>query len=153
MRSTVEGAPPLTLAHDAENHPLKIVENFFRRYAHRSEPKVHQREIPMPVALRPVAPVVRLPVNLVKTAPVQKARFLGNVDNDFGSVDAFGRLLFTHGLLPFELSSALLMVAIVGAVAVARGRGKSPSHLAQPEKEETPAEQAPARPMEPPAYP
>ncbi len=44
---------------------------------------------------------------------------------DFGSVDAFGRLLFTQGLVPFELSSALLMVSIVGAVAVARGRHKS----------------------------
>jgi NADH-quinone oxidoreductase subunit J len=44
--------------------------------------------------------------------------------NDFGSIDSFGRILFTQGLVPFELSSALLMVAIVGAVAVARGRGK-----------------------------
>ncbi|MBX3205986.1 MAG: NADH-quinone oxidoreductase subunit J [Labilithrix sp.] len=44
---------------------------------------------------------------------------------DFGSVDAFGRILFSQGLVPFELSSALLMVAIVGAVAVARGRHKS----------------------------
>jgi NADH-quinone oxidoreductase subunit J len=60
---------------------------------------------------------------LVKNAPPHP-RFLSQVDNDYGSVDTFGRLLFTHGLLPFELSSALLMVAIVGAVAVARGRGK-----------------------------
>lgn len=44
---------------------------------------------------------------------------------DFGSVDAFGRTLFTQGIVPFELSSALLMVAIVGAIAVARGRHKS----------------------------
>jgi NADH-quinone oxidoreductase subunit J len=44
---------------------------------------------------------------------------------DFGSVDAFGRILFTQGLVPFELSSALLMVAIIGAVAVARGRHKT----------------------------
>ncbi len=43
---------------------------------------------------------------------------------DFGSVDAFGRIIFSHGLVPFELSSALLMVAIVGAIAVARGRNK-----------------------------
>jgi NADH-quinone oxidoreductase subunit J len=41
---------------------------------------------------------------------------------DFGSIEGMGRLLFTQGLWPFELSSALLMVAIVGAVAVARGR-------------------------------
>jgi NADH-quinone oxidoreductase subunit J len=44
--------------------------------------------------------------------------------SDFGSVDTFGRILFKDGLVPFELSSALLMVAIVGAVAVARGRTK-----------------------------
>jgi NADH-quinone oxidoreductase subunit J len=44
------------------------------------------------------------------------------LDADFGSIDAFGRLLFSDGLVPFELSSALLMVAVVGAVAVARGK-------------------------------
>lgn len=43
---------------------------------------------------------------------------------DFGSVDAFGRIIFTQALLPFELSAALLMVAIIGAIAVARGRHK-----------------------------
>jgi len=52
------------------------------------------------------------------------APFLETTPKEFGSVDAFGKILFTHGLLPFELSSALLMVAIVGAVAVARGRAK-----------------------------
>jgi NADH-quinone oxidoreductase subunit J len=44
------------------------------------------------------------------------------VDNDFGSIDQFGRVLFTYALVPFELSSALLMVAVIGAVAVARGK-------------------------------
>jgi NADH-quinone oxidoreductase subunit J len=47
-------------------------------------------------------------------------------DHDFGSIDAFGRSLFSVGLVPFELSSALLMVAVVGAVAVARGRQPDP---------------------------
>ncbi len=41
---------------------------------------------------------------------------------EYGGIEGMGRLLFTKGLAPFELSSALLMVAIVGAVAVARGR-------------------------------
>jgi NADH-quinone oxidoreductase subunit J len=41
---------------------------------------------------------------------------------DFGGIDAFGWTLFNDGLVPFELSSALLMVAVLGAVAVARGR-------------------------------
>jgi NADH-quinone oxidoreductase subunit J len=40
----------------------------------------------------------------------------------FGTIDAMGKLLFSAGVVPFELSSALLLVAIVGAVAVARGR-------------------------------
>jgi NADH-quinone oxidoreductase subunit J len=48
---------------------------------------------------------------------------------DFGSIDHFGRVLFSYGIVPFELSSALLMVAVLGAVAVARGKeshAKSP---------------------------
>ncbi len=47
---------------------------------------------------------------------------------DFGSIDAFGRTLFSDGLVPFELSSALLMVAVVGAVAVARGKQGEEAH-------------------------
>lgn len=43
-------------------------------------------------------------------------------DEGFGGIDAFGSVLFSDALVPFELSSALLMVAVVGAVAVARGR-------------------------------
>ena len=51
-----------------------------------------------------------------------------SLDGDFGSIDAFGRALFSDGLVPFELSSALLMVAVLGAVAVARGRqGEAPT--------------------------
>ena len=39
---------------------------------------------------------------------------------DFGGVEAVGKLLFTQGLVPFELATALLIVAVVGAIAVAR---------------------------------
>jgi len=45
-----------------------------------------------------------------------------SVDPSFGGIDAFGSVLFADALVPFELSSALLMVAVIGAVAVARGR-------------------------------
>jgi NADH-quinone oxidoreductase subunit J len=44
----------------------------------------------------------------------------------FGSTEAIGQLLFTDYLLPFEVASILLMVAIVGAVAVARGKQPDP---------------------------
>jgi NADH-quinone oxidoreductase subunit J len=53
-------------------------------------------------------------------------------DADFGSIDAFGRTLFASGaaggLVPFELSSALLLVAVIGAVAVARGKQGEAAH-------------------------
>lgn len=56
-----------------------------------------------------------------------KDGLLENVPSDFGSVDAIGKILFTNALIPFELSSALLMVAILGAVAVARGHQRKDS--------------------------
>ena len=40
----------------------------------------------------------------------------------FGGVRALGMHLYTDAVVPFELISLLLLVAIVGAVAVARGR-------------------------------
>jgi NADH-quinone oxidoreductase subunit J len=42
------------------------------------------------------------------------------VGEDFGTVKAVGRVLFTQYLLPFEATSVLLLVAIVGAVVVAK---------------------------------
>ncbi len=48
---------------------------------------------------------------------------MGPVDpTQFGTVRAVGRVLFTQYLLPFEATSLLLLVAIVGAVVVAKER-------------------------------
>ena len=44
------------------------------------------------------------------------------VPAEFGTVKAVGRLIFTQFLLPFEVTSLLLLVAIVGAVVVAKQR-------------------------------
>jgi NADH-quinone oxidoreductase subunit J len=41
---------------------------------------------------------------------------------EFGSTVALGTELFTTYLLPFELTSVLLLVAVVGAVILAKGR-------------------------------
>jgi NADH-quinone oxidoreductase subunit J len=41
---------------------------------------------------------------------------------DFGTVKAVGKVLYTQFLLPFEVTSLLLLVAIVGAVVVAKER-------------------------------
>ena len=48
-----------------------------------------------------------------------------------GSVEAIGKALFGEGLVVFELSGALLLVAVVGAVAVARGRQVDPTLIVE----------------------
>jgi NADH-quinone oxidoreductase subunit J len=41
---------------------------------------------------------------------------------DFGTTEAVGKLLFSDYLLPFELTSILILGAIVGAVVLAKRR-------------------------------
>jgi NADH-quinone oxidoreductase subunit J len=57
-------------------------------------------------------------------------------DPGFGGIDAFGSVLFADALVPFELSSGLLMVAVIGAISVARGR-QGIKTLSQNERDET----------------
>jgi len=56
----------------------------------------------------------------------------------FGTVEAFGAQLFSEYLVPFEVASFLLMVAVVGALAV--GRGKQPDPQLQKPDAIAPAE-------------
>jgi NADH-quinone oxidoreductase subunit J len=58
---------------------------------------------------------------LVLRAAGKPARF-GFVGPTHGSVEAVGQQLFTKAVVPFELATALLIVAVVGAIAVARSR-------------------------------
>ena len=51
----------------------------------------------------------------------------GPAARGLGTIEGIGHELFTTALVPFELSSALLLVAVVGAVAVARGRQPDPT--------------------------
>jgi NADH-quinone oxidoreductase subunit J len=44
---------------------------------------------------------------------------------EHGSVEAVGGLLFSDGIVAFELATALLIVAVIGAIAVARGRPRA----------------------------
>ena len=41
---------------------------------------------------------------------------------DFGTVEGVGMMLFTDYLLPFELTSVLILAAIIGVVAIAKRR-------------------------------
>jgi len=58
------------------------------------------------------------------------------IGQSHGSVAAVGSRIFKEGLVPFELATALLLVAVVGAIAVARS--KPAGHKAKPAKEENP---------------
>ena len=81
--------------------------------------------------------------------PAAGAALLQTPPGDYGTIDAIGRILFSQGLVPFELSSALLMVAIVGAVAVARGRHSSDTDTARPHEMSVAAALEHARPDAP----
>jgi NADH-quinone oxidoreductase subunit J len=51
---------------------------------------------------------------------------------DHGTVESVGTLLFSKGIIPFEIATVLLIVAVVGAIAVARGGKPGPSRLLRP---------------------
>lgn len=54
----------------------------------------------------------------------------------FGGVDGFSQDLYVAGAVPFELISLLLTVAIIGAIAVARGRSAEEAQVAKRAKSE-----------------
>lgn len=66
-----------------------------------------------------VAPLAALMIGLVRTIelPAMKPVLPG-----FGSVRAVGTALFTDWVYPFELVSLLILVAVVGAVVIAKKR-------------------------------
>lgn len=57
---------------------------------------------------------------------------IGQTGGQFGTVATVAELLFTKYLFPFELTSVLLIAAIVGAVAMARRRSEDDSGAAAP---------------------
>jgi len=70
-----------------------------------------------------VAAAVALAALLLATPAEHAITALPPARVGFGSVEAVGGQIFGRALIPFELATALLVVAIVGAVAVSRGRG------------------------------
>ena len=67
-----------------------------------------------------VAALVVLGDRVAEPAPLGPARL------EHGSAEAVGGLIFSRGLVPFELTTALLVVAIVGAIAMARAQLRKP---------------------------
>ena len=87
---------------------------------------------------------ISMPIESLASCTVEQ----GAECDQFGGVAAFSKSLFMDGLVPFELISVLLTVAIIGAIAVARGRtaeetqavrkkreAESQARLAQEERE------------------
>lgn len=58
----------------------------------------------------------------VKTAELPEARIAGS---DIGSIHRLGQVLFNEYLLPFEISSILLLAAMVGAVYLSKNKLQS----------------------------
>jgi NADH-quinone oxidoreductase subunit J len=65
-------------------------------------------------------------VLVVRTA-IDKTATLPVLDEAFGTIKNVGHEIFTTKLIPFELTGALLLVAVVGALAVARGTQPDPT--------------------------
>jgi NADH-quinone oxidoreductase subunit J len=63
--------------------------------------------------------VLALSIARVHNSP---APLLGGQDQSFGTLRTIGQAIFTTWLLPFEAVSLLLLVAMVGAVVVAKSR-------------------------------
>jgi NADH-quinone oxidoreductase subunit J len=60
----------------------------------------------------------------------------GPAPRALGTIEGVGKELFTTAILPFEIASALLLVAVVGAVAVARGKQPDPTVIVDKPKKE-----------------
>ncbi len=67
-----------------------------------------------------VTPIGALLIKGVKSLPGSDTQIVGN---GFGGVKEVGIILFQEWLLPFEIVSILLLVALVGAVVLAGKRG------------------------------
>jgi NADH-quinone oxidoreductase subunit J len=69
-----------------------------------------------------IAPIAFLLMRVTRTLPPGDAAI---IEEGFGGVKEVGILLFTDWLLPFEIVSILLLVALVGAVVLAGKRGEN----------------------------
>ena len=68
---------------------------------------------------------------LVGVTLLRRGWFLGPANDvvpamEHGNVAAIGKVLYSRYLFPFEITSVLLLVAMVGVIVIARGRAKAP---------------------------
>lgn len=72
----------------------------------------------------PAAPAIDGAVADAATKAVVK---LPALPEGFGTIEKLGHEIFTQKIVPFELTATLLLVAVVGAMAVARGKQHDPT--------------------------
>jgi NADH-quinone oxidoreductase subunit J len=48
-----------------------------------------------------------------------------------GNTQAIGQILYTRYLFPFEITSLVLLVAMVGVIIIAKGRARGPDEGAE----------------------
>jgi NADH-quinone oxidoreductase subunit J len=76
--------------------------------------------VPAAVAL---AAVLIAEVTFILVSVQQESRVISASNTDVGVTQSIGSALFTRYLLPFEITSILLLMAIVGAMTLARRSG------------------------------
>lgn len=69
---------------------------------------------------------------LVVQAAAETTEGAPTLPEGFGTIEKVGFEIFTTKVVPFELSGALLLVAVVGALAVARGKQPDPTRKLGP---------------------
>jgi NADH-quinone oxidoreductase subunit J len=99
----------------------------------RFEPKAGEVAVALSVATLLLTALVLVSVRTVFPGQVQAAALHAPASEPLGSLDAvssidrFGQALLGEYLVPFELASVLLLVAMIGAAYLARGRRNRPA--------------------------
>ena len=84
-----------------------------------SEPRRKRLKFLVPVAIGMAAILIAETAFILYSVQTSENRLPGNI-SDVGLTHSIGEGLFTRYLLPFEITSVLLLMAIVGAISLAR---------------------------------
>jgi len=91
----------------------------FLNIQERDLPEEHGRWYYLIGGIIVIIPIASFLIKIIKTIPGSEATIVGG---GFGGVKEVGLVLFQDWLLPFEIISILLLVALVGAVVLAGKR-------------------------------
>ena len=104
----------------------------------RVEPLVGQRAAAGFIGLA----ILALPVLAMASTGFEATGVLGERDPEVPDIEQLGELLFTRYLYAFEITSLLLVIAVVGAVLLARRQGRRADEVVDAGQEERETELA-----------